>query len=201
MIKKIVLYIINTLSVLLIIGSLFVLLTVVMTKSGDAPDVLGYSVFRVLSGSMEPTIPVDSLVVVKRVEAEKIKEDDVISFYSQDPALGGFVNTHRVFSVENSQGNLSFTTKGDANHGPDRYGVASKDLIGKVVYVSPVIGKAVRLLSNPLLFIPLVVLPLLLILVGNLIKTIKVARGIAREEEEAAVREALEEIKKRKKEM
>lgn len=201
MIKKIVLYIINTLSVLLIIGSLFVLLTVVMTKSGDAPNVLGYSVFRVLSGSMEPTIPVDSLVVVKRVEAEKIKEDDVISFYSQDPSLGGFVNTHRVFSVENSQGNLSFTTKGDANHGPDRYGVASKDLIGKVVYVSPVIGKAVRLLSNPLLFIPLVVLPLLLILVGNLIKTIKVARGIAREEEEAAVREALEEIKKRKKEM
>lgn len=199
MIKKTILTIANALSVLLILGAIIILLTVVMTKSGEAPNIFGYSVFRVLSGSMEPAIRTDSLVLVKRTEAENIREGDMISFYSQDPSLEGFVNTHRVVAVENSNGDISFTTKGDANQIADRYPVASKDLIGKVVFVSLLLGKFVRLLSNPLIFLPLIVLPLAVILLSNLIRTIKVTRKIVREEEEAAIREALEEIKSRKK--
>lgn len=200
MIKKTFLNIVNVLSVLLILGAIMILLTVVMTKSGEAPNIFGYSVFRVLSGSMEPAIRTDSLVVVQRTEAENIREGDVISFYSRDPSLEGFVNTHRVVDVENSNGEITFTTRGDANQIADRYPVTSKDLIGKVVFVSLFLGKFVRLLSNPLIFLPLIVIPLAVILLSNLIRTIKVTRKLVREEEEAAIREALEEIKSRKKE-
>lgn len=200
MIKKTFLNIVNVLSVLLILGAIMILLTVVMTKSGEAPNIFGYSVFRVLSGSMEPAIRTDSLVVVQRTEAENIREGDVISFYSRDPSLEGFVNTHRVVGVENSNGEITFTTRGDANQIADRYPVTSKDLIGKVVFVSLFLGKFVRLLSNPLIFLPLIVIPLAVILLSNLIRTIKVTRKLVREEEEAAIREALEEIKSRKKE-
>lgn len=200
MIKKTFLNIVNVLSVLLILGAIMILLTVVMTKSGEAPNIFGYSVFRVLSGSMEPAIRTDSLVVVQRTEAENIREGDVISFYSRDPSLEGFVNTHRVVGVENSNGEITFTTRGDANQIADRYPVTSKDLIGKVVFVSLFLGKFVRLLSNPLIFLPLIVIPLAVILLSNLIRTIKVTRKLVREEEEAAIREALKEIKSRKKE-
>lgn len=200
MIKKILLNIVNVLSVLLILGAIMILLTVVMTKSGEAPNIFGYSVFRVLSGSMEPAIRTDSLVVVQRTEAENIREGDVISFYSRDPSLEGFVNTHRVVGVENSNGEIIFTTRGDANQIADRYPVTSEDLIGKVVFVSLFLGKFVRLLSNPLIFLPLIVIPLAVILLSNLIRTVKVTRKLVREEEEAAIREALKELKSRKKE-
>ena len=198
--KRIISNIVNTLSVVIIVAAIFILFTVVMKKPGEAPDIMGYSVFRVLSGSMQPAIPIDSLVVVKRTDAGKIQEGDIISFYSRDPSLDGFVNTHRVVSIEKEQENITFTTKGDANVIDDRYGVASADLIGKVVLISPILGKLVRLLANPLIFLPLIVLPLLVILLSNLIRTIKVTRMIAKEEEEAAIRQALEEIKNRKKE-
>lgn len=198
--RKIISNTVNTLSVVIIVAAIFILLTVVMTKPGEAPNIMGYSVFRVLSGSMQPAIPIDSLVFVKHADADKIREGDIISFYSRDPSLDGFVNTHRVVSIEKEQGAISFTTKGDSNYMDDRYPVSSADLIGKVVHISPILGKFVRLLSNPLIFLPLIVLPLLVILLSNLIRTIKVTRTIAKEEEEAAIRQALEEIKNRKKE-
>lgn len=196
MLKKIVLNIINGMSVIIIAAAVLVLLTVVLTKSGDVPNILGYSVFRVMTGSMEPAIETDSLIVVKRVEASEIKIGDVISFFSQDPAHGGAVNTHRVTAIEQNGEEWNFVTKGDANQLEDKYVTSSKDLIGKVVYVSHVMGIIVHLLSNPLIFIPVIVLPMFVILVYNLACTIRVTRNIVKEEEEAAVREAVEAIRK-----
>lgn len=196
MLKKIVLNIINGVSFIIIAAAVLVLLTVVLTKSGDVPNILGYSVFRVMTGSMEPAIETDSLIVVKRVEASEIKIGDVISFFSQDPAHGGAVNTHRVTAIEQNGEEWNFVTKGDANQLEDKYVTSSKDLIGKVVYVSHVMGIIVHLLSNPLIFIPVIVLPMFVILVYNLACTIRVTRNIVKEEEEAAVREAVEAIRK-----
>lgn len=59
----------------------------------------------------------------------------------------------------------------------------------------------VRLLSNPLIFVPIILLPLGIILFGNLIRTIVYARTIAREEEEAAVQEAIRQIRAQKKDV
>ena len=47
MLKKIVLKIINAISILAIAASVIVLLMVVLTRSGEAPSIMGYSVFRV----------------------------------------------------------------------------------------------------------------------------------------------------------
>ena len=194
--KKVILGIVNVLSAAAIVIALFVLCTVVMTRSGEAPSILGHYVFHVMTGSMEPAIETDSLIVVKRVEASEIKIGDVISFFSQDPAHGGAVNTHRVTAIEQNGEEWNFVTKGDANQLEDKYVTSSKDLIGKVVYVSHVMGIIVHLLSNPLIFIPVIVLPMFVILVYNLACTIRVTRNIVKEEEEAAVREAVEAIRK-----
>jgi signal peptidase I len=200
MLKKIILTIINTISILIIICAVFVLLTVLFTGSGQAPSILGHSMFRVMTGSMEPTIPTDSLIVVKKIEASELNVGDVISFYSKDPSLDGAVNTHRIVAIEEEAGKYYFTTKGDANNVDDQYTTTESDLIGKVIMVSYKWGKAVRLLSNPLLFIPLIIFPLAVILAMNLYQTVSLARKIAREEHEQAIKDAVEEIKRRKKE-
>lgn len=198
MLKKIVLKIINAISILAIAASVIVLLMVVLTRSGEAPSIMGYSVFRVMTGSMEPTIQTDSLIAVKKVEPSQVKEGDVISFYSQDPAHGGAVNTHRVVSVEQNGETWIYETKGDANQVVDQYPVSSEDLIGKVVFVSYPLGVAVHLLSNPLIFIPGILVPLFFILIYNISRTILLTRGLVQEEEEAAVREAVEAIRRKR---
>ena len=68
-------------------------------------------------------------------------------------------------------------------------------VVGKVLFVSTRLGQLLRLISNPLVFGLAVLLPLVLILVGNLVSALKSAARLAKEEEEAAVRQALEELK------
>jgi len=199
MLKKILLKFLNVISILLIVCSLGVLLTVVMTKSGEAPNIMGYYLFRVMTGSMEPTIPTDSLIVVKETDPAKLGVGDVISFYSNDPSLMGAVNTHRIIALEENEGSFFFTTKGDANNVEDRYTTRGEDVVGKVVYSSYGLGKFIRLISNPLLFIPLIIVPLAIMLIHSVYESVKVARQLAKEEEEAAVREAIEAIRNKKK--
>ena len=68
-------------------------------------------------------------------------------------------------------------------------------MIGKVIYDSLPLGKLSRLAANPLVFIPLILLPLAVILVTNLVRTISLAGKIAKEEEERAVKEAIQSIR------
>lgn len=198
MIKKVLLQIMNILSIIIILVAVGVLLIVVLTPKGDVPNILGYSMFRVMTGSMEPNIPVDSLIVVERTAPASLQTGDVISFFSRDPSLPGEVNTHRIVEITGEENSLMFTTKGDANNVEDRYLTGQEDVIGKVVYSSLLLGKGVRLLSNPLIFLPLVLLPLLLFLGHNLYVSFTLAKKLVMEEEEAAVREALLEIHKKK---
>lgn len=187
----------NVAAILLILVSLFVLLSVVLTPAGQVPRVLGYSVFRVMTGSMEPEIPENSLLVVKKTPPEDIAPGDVISFFSPDPALQGAVNTHRVVRIEEEKGRFLFFTKGDANIIEDIYPVEDSLLVGTVVFKSGVLGVVVSLLSSPLVFGAIILLPLLVILLTNLYRAVRIAADIAKKEEEAAVRQALEEIKQK----
>lgn len=186
---------INIAAVCLIAMSIFVLLTVVLTPAGQVPQVMGFSVLRVLTGSMKPEIPADSMLLIQKADAASLQVGDVISFFSPDPSLNGALNTHRIVGIAEVGGSLQFTTKGDANLIEDQYPVDESRVVGKVLFVSTRLGKLLRLISNPLVFGLAVLVPLVLILVGNLVSALKSAARLAKEEEEAAVRQALEELK------
>lgn len=186
---------INIIAICLIAVSLFVLLAVVLTPSGQVPQVMGFSVLRVLTGSMKPEIPEDSMLLIQKTDPATLEVGDVISFFSPDPSLNGSLNTHRIVGIAESNGSLQFTTKGDANLVEDQYPVDESRVVGKVVFVSAKLGKVIRLVSNPLVFGLVVLLPLVLMLIANLVSALKSAARLAREEEEAAVRQALEELK------
>lgn len=198
MLKKVFYTLINVVSVLIIIAAVGVLIIVLMTKPGETPSIGGYMALRVTTGSMAPTYDIDTLIVVKKTDPSKVKEGDVISFYSSDPALNGAVNTHRVVAVKQENGHYTYQTKGDGNNAVDPYEADGDYLLGTVVASSLFLGKLVRLVSNPLIFIPIIIIPLAVMLFVNLIRTISYAKKIAKEEEEAAVREMVEQIKERK---
>ena len=181
--KKVVTGLINAVSTLIIVVAVVMLVTVIMTRSGSTPSVFGFSFFRVLTGSMEPAIPIDSMVVVQKRDPETIREGDVITFYSSDPSLGGAVNTHRVSRVLKENGTLAFETKGDANYIPDKYETQAEDVIGVVIFSSYYLGKGLRLVSNPLIFLPLVLLPLLIMMITNLVQTARLSESVHHQRE------------------
>lgn len=198
MIQKIILHLVNLVSVITIAAAVVVLCIVLLTRPGEAPSIAGYTLFRITTGSMEPTYPVDTLILVKKTDPSRIQTGDVISFYSSDPALDGAVNTHRVTGVRTDGTHWSYKTKGDANNVEDAYDTSETALIGKVTGSSLLLGKLARLIVNPLLFIPVILIPLAAMLVGNTIKTVKLAKQIAEDEEKKAIEEALQEIRKEK---
>ncbi|WP_298583263.1 signal peptidase I [uncultured Kocuria sp.] len=114
------------------------------------PLVLGWVPLTVLSGSMEPTVPTGSQVVVAPLEGEDdaagLSTGDVVTFMPRpdDPALV----THRIVGVAvDGEGRRSFTTRGDANAAPDADPVTATQLRGLVKYHVPWAGYAATLLD------------------------------------------------------
>lgn len=200
MIKKILCTLLDILSVAAIVAALVALLLVVLTPAGSVPSLGGYSALRVLTGSMEPALPTNSLILVQRTEAAALQPGDVISFYSADPQLGGALNTHRVVAVETDGVSYQITTQGDANPLPDAYPVTQDALVGRVIGSSLLLGRAVALLANPLAFVLLVAVPLLGMTIYNLYNVIKSARTVMKAEEKAAIERALAEAKRKREE-
>lgn len=195
---KYLLKVLNALSVAVIVVALLVLLAAVFTPAGEVPSVAGYSFLRTLTGSMEPAIPVHSLVVVERVDAGELEVGDIITFKSTSESLEGSLNTHRIVAVDDSGDGPVFRTKGDANAVEDSEAVRADNVVGRVVFVSAGVGVVASLLSNPLLFFPLIVVPLAVLLVIEIARLVRSTQEVARAEDEAALRAAVEEIRRRR---
>lgn len=99
---------------------------------------LGYGVYVVTSGSMEPTIPMGSLIVAQAVRPENIQPGDVITY-----ALPDRVVTHRVESIADRDGHVAFVTRGDANAAADPWLAAPDGDVGDVHASLPLVGFAV----------------------------------------------------------
>lgn len=107
------------------------------------PRVMGWVPLTILSGSMEPTIPTGSQVVVAPVEgadgAAGVQVGDVITVmpYPDDDTLV----THRVVArTEAADGAVALTTQGDANASADPWTVTGTRLRGVVRYHVPYAG-------------------------------------------------------------
>lgn len=95
---------------------------------GKTASIFGYSVLKVVSGSMEPSIHEGDYIYIKKTDTDSLKAGDIISFYSQDDSIKGEINTHRISEVL-SDG--TFVTKGDANKIEDSVTVQKVSIIGK----------------------------------------------------------------------
>lgn len=113
------------------------------------PLVMGWTPLTVTTGSMRPTIPPGSQVIVKPldpVQTTTLEKGQVITFMP-DPDSDELV-THRIIGVERSDGVVSYTTRGDANGAPDPEPAESKQVRALVRYHVPYVGYAAQLLDQ-----------------------------------------------------
>ena len=107
------------------------------------PKTMGYQLYTVVSGSMEPAVTTGSLVYIKYVEPGDIETGDIIAFYGSDAQ--GSIITHRVVSNSNAMG--EFITKGDANAENDMNPVTYEQYVGKMVRSIPKVGGIVQTIT------------------------------------------------------
>lgn len=147
--------------------TLLVVLMLLLAVALVGVRVVGLTPYAVLSGSMEPTYHVGSLIYVKQVDPATIEVNDPITFVVNDDLL---VATHRVVEIEqletgtrevqdengnpvlDEDGNpvyeeypleetsYYFTTKGDANKDVDGSPVYYKNVLGVPVFSIPMLG-------------------------------------------------------------
>lgn len=127
-----------------IIGILMIVAVIILCSLLVLPEMIGFHMYHVISGSMEPTIKVGSLLYVREENVEEIKEEDIIAFYSS--VEEGSIITHRV--VKNNIVSGAFRTKGDANDTEDPTPVPYENFIGKVVLTIPYIGQLFTVMTS-----------------------------------------------------
>ena len=133
------------------LGSLILWAAILLCLVLAAPRLAGIKTYVVISGSMEPAIPVGSMVYSKEVDTKTIETGDVIVFYSSNAPQGGGTGevipvTHRV--VLNDTTNGEITTKGDANEKNDISKVAYLNVEGKVIFHIPQLGYVAAPMSS-----------------------------------------------------
>jgi len=128
-------------------------------------DFMGYKPFIVMSGSMETTINIGDLVIVKKVNSSNIHTGDIIAFKN-----GNIVISHRVKEVINDSGTYKFKTKGDNNNVADDFIVSSDAIEGIFVNKIPGLGSILLFLGKP---IGLLMVILVIIIVSTALYFVK----------------------------
>lgn len=148
-VTKILGYILNLLIVFVVIIMIIAIYYIVQIKVLNKPyaNIFGYTFFEVATGSMEPTINVGDIIIVKLTN--DVTDDEIIVCQEDKSFI-----THRLLKTENGK----FITKGDANNTEDEP-MDPKNLIGKVVNIIPNFA-----LWKKIIFAPQVIVPIILFL-------------------------------------
>lgn len=126
-----------------------------------------FQTFLVQSGSMSPTIKTGDLIVVK--PDNSYRAGDVVTFNN----LKNQKVTHRIVNIKIENNNQKIFTKGDANKVLDDGYISSSQIIGKVNYQIPYLGKLVFFSKTLPGLIVLILVPTFLIIIGEFKKISK----------------------------
>ena len=127
-----------------VISGVAVALIVAFTLFLVGTRLLGYQVFNVISGSMEPTYSVGDLIYVKDVDVNEIEVGMPITFVLNEDLV---VATHRVIEIDAEH--QHFYTKGDANEAADAAPVHFKNVIGVPKFSIPYLGYVSDYIQHP----------------------------------------------------
>lgn len=168
------------------------------TKDRGVTNVFGKVLLNVQTDSMKNTINPGDLIIAKKYDGEEIKKNDIISFFSfeKDATI---IKTHRVIEINNINGTITFTTKGDNAAGEDSLQLTKNDIVA--VYKTdnyngfkiPLVGKILSFLQTQTAFLFCIVFPLLIFFIYQLYKFIEI---IIDEKKKETLRE-IEEARKK----
>jgi len=128
------------------LSSILVTIVVILAILLAGVRLIGLTPYTVLSGSMEPTYHVGSVIYVKNVKPDELTVGDPVTFRLS----GGTVATHRIIEVINPDSSqLSFITQGDANEVSDGV-IPAAAIIGKPIFTIPYLGFVSKYVQKPI---------------------------------------------------
>ncbi|WP_010196812.1 signal peptidase I SipW [Bacillus sp. m3-13] len=161
--KKIVKVIGNVGYWLFMITTLICVVIVIAGRaSGGEPNLFGYQIKTVLSGSMEPTFQTGSVIAVQKLEnPTDLSIGDVITFQESRDVLV----THRIIDVIASNEGVLYKTKGDNNNFEDTNPVLSQNVVAVYSgYTIPKLGYFLNYATSPIGTAILLIIPGLILL-------------------------------------
>lgn len=148
------------------IGVSLLILVILICIPLTLPRLVGFDIYTVVTGSMEPAIPVGSLIYVREEAPAELMEGEVVAYRSDTDA--GIIITHRVVKNQVVSGQL--ITKGDANEAEDISPVSYAQVIGKVTLTIPVLGgifAAMVTFYGKIVIVSVVLLAAILLYIGT----------------------------------
>ncbi|MBQ9099435.1 MAG: signal peptidase I [Clostridia bacterium] len=130
------------------VTTIFVVLIVLLAILLVGVRLVGIKPYTVLSGSMEPTYHVGSLIYVKEVDPLTLQEGDPVTFMLNENTVA----THRIIERipdETDPTVVRFRTQGDNNDTPDGELLHCKNVIGKPLFTIPYLGYLANYIQNP----------------------------------------------------
>lgn len=120
--------------------------------------------YIVQSGSMEPVIPIGSVIFT--LQSDLYQPGDIITFFANgDPKT---VVTHRLNFKIFQENHTKYITSGDANEDFDKWELRHEHIVGKVIAIIPYAGYAIEFAKTPKGFIALVVVPATIVIYEEL---------------------------------
>lgn len=117
----------------------------IMFTNNSYPNYFGYTMFEVSSGSMEPALSVNDIVVVK-IGNDNLVKDDIITYINDKNEI----ITHRIVIVNSD----TITVMGDANNTYDTP-INRDQVVGKVIKIYPQLGVWQKVITEPKILIVL----------------------------------------------
>lgn len=132
--KKTFRFIGNIIIGIVVFGAILSMITVISSKitKDPIPTIGSYKFLTILSDSMAPQFKSNDLIIDKKVSSKDLISGDIITFKKD-----GYLVTHRISSIEERNGIISYRTKGDANNIQDEELIKYNDVVGKYVYRIP----------------------------------------------------------------
>lgn len=127
-----------------IVSTILVIAVVLCAVFLMGSRIVGFRVYTIISGSMEPQYSVGDLVYVRQAAMEDIQIGDDITFILNEELV---VATHRVVRIDAEK--KHFYTKGLANEIEDGDPVHYNNIIGKVQFSIPLLGYVADFIQNP----------------------------------------------------
>ena len=148
--KKILKIVLKILYQIFIIICLLLVVIIVLQKvTASNRTILGYRIFRVITGSMEPEYDIGQVVICKEIDPNNIKVGDDIVYLGKYGEYNGKIIMHEVIGIDRDENNnLNFHAKGLHSSSVEDPQISANQIYGVVKFKSGILTVLYRLATS-----------------------------------------------------
>lgn len=158
-------------TVLVILIAAMLIIYFSFNKSGDAPKIFGYYIYRTHAVNMEPAIPSESAVFASEKEKDNIGKSSVVLCKIDD----NLTIIRVVEKLEDDNGEY-YIVRFDTSPSTETYKIPAQNVIAKAVYYDEFTGTVLNFATSEKGIVCLAIVPSILIVLYEVIKIIVIQK-------------------------